>query len=91
VRASEAETAAALQGGYLMDSVAMTVQFEAECDVYYDLDRGDPNTGQGSTVEIDDIRLNGVEVTDEVSDHEKRALEDQILTDWLEGEPHDED
>ena len=73
-----------------MDFRTLTVNFSTECDVYYTLDRGDPETGQGPTVEIDDIRLNGVEVTDEVSDHEKVDLATQILTDWIEGEPRDE-
>jgi len=73
-----------------MDSVTKEVTITVEVDVYYTLDRGDAETGQGPTVEIDDIRLNGVEITDEVSDHDKVDLETAILTDWLEGEPRDE-
>jgi hypothetical protein len=73
-----------------MDSRTLTVNFACECDVYYTLDRGDPETGQGPTVEIDDIRLNGVAVGDDVSDHEKADLEAEILTEYLEGEPRDE-
>jgi hypothetical protein len=73
-----------------MDSRTLTVKFECECDVYYTLDRGDAATGQGPTVEIDDIRLNGVAVGDDVDDAEKAKLGDTILGDWLEGEPRDD-
>ena len=73
-----------------MDSVTKEITITVEADVYYTLDKGDPETGQGPTVEIDDIRLNGVEITDEVSDHDKETIADEILGDWLEGEPRDD-